>query len=220
MTPTNQNKKKDLPIFWYVLLGSIAVFSLLLVFQPDRDAVKDSHLPWNAQFDESGRLHALGLTLPNSTLQRAMQLYGKDVEVKLFADLDESNKSIEAYFPVVYIGSIKAALALKLEVKQPELDAAYELGKKISITTSGGREIELYHSEVKKLLDKKISSITLIPRKHLTERAISKRFGEPDKKEIQSDNLAHWFFHDLGLEMIIDNEGPEALQYALPSKRQ
>lgn len=201
-------------MFWLVLIGSIFGFLLILLFQPERDAIDNTHLPWNAQFDKSGKLHALGLTINESTLANAMTLYGKDVEVKIFSDIDESHKSLEAYFPVMYIGSIKAALAVRLEVSQAELDAAYEMGKKITTTTSGTREIELYSSEVEKLLSKKITSLTLVPRNHLTERAISMRFGEPDHKEIQSDNLPHWFFDKLGLEMIIDQEGPEALQYA------
>ncbi len=201
-----------------VLIGSIVGFLLILIFQPDRQAIDNTHLPWNATFDDAGKLHALGLTIHDSTLADAMTLYGKDVEVKIFSKLDESHKSLEAYFPVMYIGSIKAALAVRLEVSPAEMDAAYEMGKTITTNTSGTREIELYSSEVEKLLVvKSITSLTLVPRNHLTERAISMRFGEPDHKEIQSDNLPHWFFDKLGLEMIIDQEGPEALQYTTKS---
>ena len=213
-------KKKSLPMFWIVLLGSILGFLLILIFQPEREAIDSKHLPWNATFDEAGKLHALGLTIHESTLADAMVLYGKDVEVKMFSQIDESNKSLEAYFPVMYIGSIKAALAVKLEVTQAELNAAYEMGKKITTNTSGTREIELYSSEVEKFLPKKITSLTLVPRNHLTERAISMRFGEPNRKEIQSDTLPHWFFDNLGLEMIIDQEGPEALQYTTRTREQ
>ena len=211
-------KKKSLPMFWLVLIGSILGFLVILIFQPDREAIDNTHLPWNAQFDDSGKLHALGLTMHESNLADVMALYGKDVEVKIFSEIDESNKSLEAYFPVMYIGSIKAALAVKLEITKPELDAAYEMGKKITTSTSGAREIELYSSEVEKFLTKKITSVTLVPRNHLTDRAISMRFGEPDRKEIQSDTLPHWFFDKLGLEMIIDQEGPEALQYTTHSR--
>ncbi len=212
------DKKKSLPMFWLVLGGSILGLLVILLFQPDRQAIDRSHLPWNAQFDESGKLHALGLTIHESSLADAMALYGKDVEIKIFSDKDESNKSLEAYFPVMYIGSIKAALAVKLEITQQELNAAYAMGKTITTNASGTREVELYNSEIEKLLSKSITSLTLVPRNHLTDRAISKRFGEPDHKEIQSDHLPHWFFDKLGLEMIIDQEGPEALQYTTKSR--
>ncbi|WP_319558170.1 hypothetical protein [Thiomicrorhabdus sp.] len=206
---------KKLPVFWIVLLGSVIIFPLMLLIQPQRDAVDEQQLPWNAAFDNNGNLHALGLVIGKSSLKEAMLLYGKDVEVKLFTDKHEGNKSLEAFFPVAYIGSIKAGLALKLQVTPEELNALYLKGKKISPTTSGGREIELYNSDIVDYMDRPIQSLTLVPRKQLTERAISMRFGEPEHKETQSDGLEHWFFPRKGLEMIIDPEGPEALQYTV-----
>lgn len=215
MSKSNQtkNNSRKLPVFWILFFISAIGFSLMLLIQPDREPVEASHLPWNSSFDEQGNLHALGLVIHKSTLSDAMALYGKDVEVKLFSNKDESNKSLEAYFPVIYIGSIKAALTLKLEASEEELETAYSKGKKTSLTTSGEREVELYTSEITKFFNTAISSMALIPRNNLTERAIDKRFGEPDRKEVQSDGLPHWFFDKLGLELIIDAEGPEALQY-------
>lgn len=215
---SDTNKKRQLPMFWLVFLGSMIIFALMLFFQPSRDEVADTHLPWNAKFDEQGKLHALGLIVGESTVNDAIKLYGKDVDVKLFSDLDESNKAIEAYFPVMYIGSIKAALAMKIEASPEQLQAAFDKGKKIVMSSTGGREIELFNADKVAFMNLPASSITLLPRKHLTERAIAMRFGEPTRKEVQSDGLEHWFFDALGLEMIIDPEGPEALQYTNQAK--
>lgn len=206
-------KKKSLPVFWIVLLSSIIVLSVLIMIPPERDPVDAQQLPWNAQFNQQGQLNALGLTIDKSTLADAMALYGKDVEVKLFSNKDETDKSLEAYFPVIYIGSIKAALALGIHASQEELNQAYTNGKKTTVTKTGQREVELYNRDIQTFMQHAIASVTLVPRKHLTERAILTRFGEPAKKEVQSDGLPHWFYPELGLEMIIDQEGPEALQY-------
>ncbi|HHT00423.1 MAG TPA: hypothetical protein ENK73_06150 [Thiomicrospira sp.] len=216
-TTTKKRKSRNLPVFWILFIGSILGFSLLLLIQPEREAIDQSQLPWNASFDDKGKLHALGLTVHESTLKDAMNLYGKDVEVKIFSKMDETNKSLEAYFPVIYIGSIKAALALKLDAPDVEIDKAFNNGKKMSLTTSGEREVELYNYDIATFFDTPVSSFTLVPRNNLTERAISIRFGEPDRKEVQSDGLPHWFFNRLGLEMILDKEGPEALQYTAPA---
>lgn len=211
---TVKTKKNKLSTFWVILIGSISVLTLLILIQPEREKVNPNHLPWNAHYDEKGQLHALGLVLNKSTLKDAMDLYGKDIEVKIFSDNMSEHKSIEAYFPVMYIGAIKAALALKIEVTPEELEQAYNDGKSIKTNPSGTREISLYTATIAQFFDHPLSSITLLPRKHLTEQAIQKRFGEADKKEVQSDKLAHWFFYEKGLEMIIDDEGPEALQYS------
>lgn len=211
---TKKIKKNKISTFWLILIGSILVLTLLILIQPEREKVDPNHLPWNAHYDNTGQLHALGLVLNKSTLKDAMDLYGKDVEVKIFSDNNNENKSIEAYFPVIYIGAIKAALALKIELSPEELEQAYNDGKSIKTNPSGTREISLYTATITKFFDHPLSSITLLPRKHLTEQSIQKRFGEADKKEVQSDKLAHWFFYEKGLEMIIDDEGPEALQYS------
>ncbi len=209
-----QIKKRKLPIFWLIFIGSTLILTLLIIIQPERKMTNPEQLPWKAHYDESGQLHALGLTLNQSSLKDAMALYGKDVEVKIFSDPNDENKSLEAYFPVIYIGSIKAALALKIEASQEEIKRAYKEGKSITTLPSGTQEVSLYSSTIVQFFNHPLSSITLLPRKHLTEQAIKKRFGEPDHKEIQSDNLPHWFFYQKGLELIIDEEGPEALQYS------
>lgn len=213
MSENIPQKKRPLPMFWLVFISSLIIFALMLLFQPNREGVDDKNLPWKAQFNAQGQLETMGLIIGQSTVNDAIKLYGKDVEVKLFSDLDESNKSVEAYFPVMYIGSIKAALALGITAPEELKQKAFDNGKKIVMSSTGGREIELYNADKLSFMDLPISSATLLPRKHLTERAIQMRFGEPDRKETQSDGLEHWFFNALGLELIIDPEGPEALQY-------
>ncbi|QKI88263.1 hypothetical protein [Thiomicrorhabdus xiamenensis] len=210
---SDMKQKRPLPMFWLVFGASIIIFALMLVLQPEREAIDDQRLPWNAHFDSQGKLHTLGLIVGESNVNDAIALYGKDVEIKLFSEIDESSKSVEAYFPVIYIGSIKAALALKINASKEVMQQAFDNGKKIIMSSSGGREVELYNADKLKFMTLPVSSITLLPRKNLTERAIQMRFGDPDRREIQSDGLEHLFFDKLGLEMILDPEGPEALQY-------
>ena len=207
-------KIRKIPMFWILFLGTLPILGLMLLAQPDRTELNPQQLPWNASFDQAGKLHALGITVPDSTLQDVIDLYGKDVEVKIFSLADESEKSLEAYFPTIYIGTIKAALALRLNATPEAIEQAYSNGKKTNLTSSGAREVELYSHDVTSFLHTKISSVTLVPRKSLDETAISKRFGKHDIKELQTDGLEHWFFYDLGLELILDKEGPEALQYS------
>lgn len=209
-----QAKQKPIPMFWLTLIGSIIGFLILVtVTMPEHKEVNAEQLPWNAHYDEQGNLHAMGLVIGQSTLKQAIDLYGKDVEVKIFSNKDESNKSLEAFFPVMYIGSIKAGLALRLDAPQEQIENAYSNGKTSTVTKNGEREVELYNADVLNFFDTPILSATLVPRKNLTDRAIDMRFGQPDRKEKQSDGLDHWFYDQLGLELILDPEGPEALQF-------
>ncbi|WP_127469994.1 hypothetical protein [Thiomicrorhabdus aquaedulcis] len=78
--------------------------------------------------------------------------------------------------------------------------------------------MELSNVDTFGFLDSTFLSVTLIPQKHLSERAIDMRFGQPDRIEVLSDNLPHWYYEKLGLELIVDQEGPEALQYSLKQR--
>lgn len=206
---------RKMPVFWLILIGSILGFIVLLwLTTPQEKPITAEQLPWNAHYNEQGQLKTLGLTIGHSTLADAMKLYGKDVEIKIFSHKDESNKSLEAFFPVIYIGSIKAGLALRLNATKNAIETAFDNGKKITLTANGERQVELYTSDAIEFFNVPISSATLVPRKNLSDRAIAKRFGEPNSKETQSDGLNHWFYHDKGLELIIDEDGPEALQYS------
>ena len=196
-------------------VGSFVLLGLFVLVQPERESVDPSSLPWNAYFDEQGQLHTLGIILNKTTLREAMEIYGKDVEIKLFTDQDGSNKKAEAYFTVMYIGSIKSAAAVNLKVSDEELEAVYNRGAKISPITSGGREVKLSSEDNLNFLEKTIESITLIPRKNLDARSIEMRFGEPDSRFFGEDGLERLHFKKLGLEMIVDPDGPEALQYTI-----
>lgn len=207
-------QQKRLPVFWISFIGSIIILVLLFLFtKPDREPLDPKKLPWNAYFDESGTLHALGIEIGSTKLVEAMNMYNKDVEIRLFTDGDGSNKTAEAYFPTIYVSSIKAALAVTLEVSDEELQVVYDRGAKISPTTSGAKEVKLSTDDNLAFLQKRIASITLIPRKNLSDRAIEMRFGKPDRRLTKEDGLERLYYDKLGLEMIVDPDGHEALQY-------
>lgn len=198
-----------------VIVGSLILLALFVMIQPEHSEVDQSALPWNAQFNEQGQLEALGITLKKTTLREAMDVFGKDVEISLFTDKEGGHKKAEAYFTVIYIGAIKAAIAVNLQVSEEELEEVYKRGAKISPITSGGREVKLSSTDNLNFLEKKIESITLIPRKSLDERSIEMRFGIADSRRMGEDGLERLYFNKIGLELILDPDGPEALQYSV-----
>lgn len=198
-----------------VIVGSFILLAAFIFLQPEHKEVNQKALPWNAQFNEQGQLEALGITLQQTTLREAMEVFGKDVEIKLFTNKEGGDKKVEAYFTVIYIGAIKASIAVNLDVSDAELETVYNRGAKISPITSGGREVKLSSEDNLNFLEKRIENITLIPRKNLDERSIEMRFGEADRRAIGVDGLERLYFNRMGLEMILDPDGPEALQYSV-----
>lgn len=206
-------KLQKLPTYAQILLGAIFLFIAFFLITPEREALNPKHLPWNAYIDADGKLNTLGVVLNKSTLTEAKLVFGNDFESKIFSQKDETGKSLEVYFPSVYIGSIHAAILLKMNITTEEMEATYSRGTGTTINKVGNREVGLSEKDQDLLLPRTFSSITMIPRKNLSEVAIQKRFGEPERIEKQSDGLDHWFFPKMGLELLFDPEGPEALQY-------
>jgi len=211
MNPFLKNRS---PFFWVLILG-VGLIAVMLILTPERKETNPEQLPWNAKILPNHKVQALGLTLTETTLEEAMKLYGKDVEIRLFSNKDETEKSLEAYFPVIYIDSIKAALLLKLKTDEATLNGFYDRGIETTVTATGQRQVKISGKDIVKTLKLPIETATLIPRKNLSYRALKIRFGEPAKivheKNIQ---IERWYYPQYALEIIYDPEGPEALQYA------
>ena len=207
--------KNRSPLFWVLLFGFGLMFILIVTAPTPKGELNPNLLPWNAKVLPNHQIQALGLKIPESTLEDAMKRYGKDVEIQLFSNKDESEKSLEAYFPVIYIGSIKAALLLKLKADDATLNDFYNHSPATTVTPTGQRKVTLASQDLGRSLKLPIAAITLIPKKNLTYRAIKMRFGEPAQilKE-ETTQIERWRYPLYGLEIIYDPDGPDALQYA------
>lgn len=204
---------KKVPMWLWVLLLATFMTLVFIAFPPERENVDETRLPWNSQFDTQGNLHALGLVLNKDTPTSAKVYFGEDIEVKLFSKKDETNKTAEVYFPSIHIGTIRGGLALSVAIDEAELNTMYDRGTQTTVTKVGNRQVSPLPSDIEALLSKPIKHITLVPKKNLPSRALEMRFGKPARIEKQSDGLEHWFYPEKGLEVLLDAEGPDALQY-------
>ena len=206
---------RRLPVFVQALLATLLlVLGGWLLFPDAPHPYKKEQLPWNSFRDEQGHVHALGLTIGKSTLADAMALYGRDVEVKLFADAQLRPTSVEAYFPTIYIGSIKAPLILRLAVGPERKQALLKEAPGVRATPTGDKEALLSDFQARSLLHVPIEAITLVGR-DLPEEALLKRFGPPPyRRKSPADKTERWIYPDKGLEIIVDPEGREVFEWA------
>lgn len=206
-------QKKPLPAYLTVLIFGAILVGIFLLILPTKDPITTESFPWNAHFDEQNQLHALGMILNKTTVDEAKALYSKHAEVKIFSQKDESEKTLEVYLPSLFIGSIEGAILLKVNISPEELNQAYNRGAATTVNQAGNREVKLADEDLATLGNRTFSTLTLIAKKNLTERAIEARFGTPERVEVQSDNIKHLFYPQKGLELLFDPEGPEALQF-------
>lgn len=211
---TAQPIHKSISPFFIALFIAFGLTAILMFMPANRMELPTSTLPWNSQYNDDNQLEALGLTLNQSTALDAKVIFGDDIEVKIFSEKNETQKSAEIFFGNVTFSNIRGTVALGITVAPEALNQIYDRGIKTTVTALGNREVTPQQSDAKQLMQKPIRLVTLIPKKQLTERAITMRFGEPQRVETQSDGLDHWFYPTKGLEILLDHEGPEALQYS------
>lgn len=208
---------QKLPVFLQVLLASVFLVIAGLLLFPEGHApntYKQEELPWNSFVDKQRHVHALGLVTHVSTLADAMARYGKDVEVKLFADQALNPTTVEAYFANIYLGAIKSPMILRLEVPYARKQALMQDAPGVRATPTGEKEVLLTDFQARSLLDAPIEAITLVGR-DLPPEALIKRFGKPTLvHKSTADKTEHWFYPHKGLRIIVDPEGKEVFEWA------
>jgi len=202
---------KNRPIYWVIVI-SIALFAILMTLSPKEQSLNTAHLPWNASYDDQGRLHALGIILNESNLKDLIELYGRDIEVKLF-QMPDGERSAEAYIHSAYIGSIHGSLVIKLAMTTEELNNYYDRGARTTVSKQGAREVQLNNEDTLALFNYPINEVTLVPRRRLTETAIEKRFGVPDRVVVEEDNMKSLYYINKGLELVLIENGNDILRY-------
>lgn len=207
------SQKFSLPTSLWVFLVGVILTALLLFLAPSDQELNQQLLPWNSHYTADNELTALGLTIGHSNVNDAKKLYGNDIEVQIFSKKDESGKTAEVFFPYMSIAAIAGSLTLSLSVPKNTLDAIYSRGVKTTVNSLGNRQVTPEKADADSLMKYPIKNLTLAPKKQLTERGIKLRFGEPDRVTKSADGSTRWVYINKGVEIILNPDGPDALQY-------
>lgn len=176
----------------------------------------EKNLPWQIDIDGKGGSRVFGLEPGRSTLEDAVRQFGDDMEVAMIAAPDEEG-SVEAYFSQVTLGFVLARVILTVDVPKETISAMREralLSKHMESTT---RKITLHADDRVKVRTLPIRAIGIIPNASLDEATITQRFGAPGERLAVSEKRVHLLYPKLGLDVIVDQDGKEFLQYVAPA---
>lgn len=202
------------PFYWAVIITTLLV-GVMLLLNPHKENLAAKDLPWNSSFNTEGKLEALGLTLGDSTLKDAINLFGRDIEVRIF-DFVDGEKVVEAYISSAYIGTIHAAMVFKLALTPEEVEEFYQRGARTTVTSQGAREVQLNSDDTLAMFDYKVREFSVIPRRNLSAEAVRKRFGEPFEIVVDAEesSIEHWFYPAKGLDLMLIAGDKEILRYS------
>jgi hypothetical protein len=178
---------------------------------------KEDIYPWQIILQSDGKTRVFGITLSESTLNDAVTLLGRNYKLGLFETSDQP-LSLEAYFNEVTLGGISGKFVLTLDATQEEMAALIQQAIKREVLDSGARRYTFTSDTSNVLAQKSISSMSYVPYINLNEEIVMLRFGEPAERIVVDQKRQHLLYPESGLDLLLDEDGKELLQYVVPAK--
>lgn len=202
----------------------VAILSLVLVailaplaFMPAADdvAARQANLPWQIEIDAEGHSRVFGLTLGRSTLAEARERFGPELTIAIITAPGEAG-ALEAYLASAQLGFVTGKLVLTVAATAEELDGMRARADKTEYMESTTRKSTLGPADLAAAMTRPVDSIVFIPSINLDEATVLARFGEPAEQITPHPHQTHLLYPDKGLDIILDTEGKEVLQYVAP----
>ncbi|HTY03230.1 MAG TPA: hypothetical protein VMC81_05820 [Rhodocyclaceae bacterium] len=204
-------------LFFAALAVIIAILFAPMVLSPAPD---NSHgkpvegLPWQIEALPDGTSRVLGLALGTATLNDARARFG-DGELALVAAQDET-ESLEMYFTDVTAGVITGKVVVTGAMGAADLAALRQRATKTEYMASGTKKSQLADQDLPAAYATPVRALAFIPSVNLDEAMVIQRFGQPGERIRVSDKLEHFLYPERGLDVVLDADGKELLQYVAP----
>lgn len=198
----------------FVLIALILPFVLPIGGKPE-GVDPNSGLPWQIETDGRGGSSVFGLKPGVSTLGDVRRRLGQDIEIAIVAGADELG-ALEGYYGQVSLGFVLARVIVTLDVSAERLAGMRERALKAEHMESATRKITLHPDDLAAAESLPVRAIAVIPTVNLDEATVVQRFGAPGERVAISDKRVHLLYPDKGLDVLVDAEGKELLQYVAP----
>jgi hypothetical protein len=204
-------------VFLGVLVFSIVAVIVGVFLMPGRP-VGEMHLPWQVEITPEGNSRVFGVEIGRSTLAETSHIFKELPEVTLFEQKD-GKRVVEAYFDNVDISGLRARVVLVMDLNAEELAGMYQRGERLANMGGGRHKVTLSAEDMHTLQQTRFSSLSYIPRHNLNAALVKSRFGEPVERIAESTGkVVHWLYPKKGLDVAINPDAKEVLQYVKPSR--
>lgn len=177
----------------------------------------DSNLPWQIEIDAQGNSKVFGLQPGISSLGEVKQRLGAELEVAIIAAPNEVG-TLEAYYNQVSLGFLLAKVIVTVDAPPEAILAMRDRALKAAHMESMTKKITLSPEDIVAADAMPIKAISVIPTINLDEAAVVQRFGQPEERLVMSDKRVHLLYDHKGLDVVVDSDGKELLQYVAPSR--
>lgn len=172
-------------------------------------------LPWQVTVHPDGSSEALGLRLGSSTLGDARQRFGPDTQIAIIAAPGEDG-TLEAFVDPAQAGFIVGKLVITAELSPSVLRNLRDRALKSEFMESTTRKYTLRAEDEAQALQARIVALSFIPQAKLDAEAVLARFGPAAARVRSNGQQEHFLYPEKGLDVIVDSDGKELLQYVAP----
>ena len=173
------------------------------------------NLPWQVEADGQGGSTVFGLRPGASTLGEVRRALGDELEVAIIAAPGESG-SLEGYYGQVKLGFVLAKMIVTVDAPEATVSAMRERALKTEHMESTTRKITLHPDDRAAADAMTVRAIAVIPTVNLDEATVVSRFGQPGERIVASEKRVHLLYPKVGLDVVVDGDGRELLQYVAP----
>lgn len=197
------------------LVVAVIVLSALLRSRDQPVAPASGGLPWQIKTLADGTSEVFGLVLEHSRFADARARFGPDMEIAVIAAPGEPG-SLEAYYNNVTVGVFTGKLILVADLDKETVTRLRQRAVKVAYMDSSTRQYILQRDDLALAWQAPIAGITFIPAVSLDAETVLKRFGTPHERIRVDERVEHFLYPEKGLDLILDSQGKEVLQYVAP----
>jgi hypothetical protein len=183
---------------------------------PSGEAVSQAiSAPWQIDAQPDGSLHVMGVRIGESTLGDAVQRYGKDTQVAVIAAPGEEGH-LEAFVDPIQADFVMGKLVISAQATSAQLQGWRQRTVKAEFMESTTRRYMLTPEDRAEALKATVVGMSFIPQASLDEAAVISRFGQPAERLRSTAHTEHLLYPDKGVDVMLDTEGKELIQYVRP----
>jgi hypothetical protein len=186
----------------------IACALMIMVIGGKRFEERPEYMPWNIDIVLNNNIRVFGVTLGKTRIQDANQILASFADTHL---VKNGNKTqLVAVYNELNMAGLIAEIELLYDLEENKLAELEKLSTQDNAHNSKHlpKDIEM------DLLTTVVSKLTYKPSVDFEIDIILQRFGPAASEEKISENIEHWFYPDMGLEIIIDKQGPDQFIYS------
>jgi hypothetical protein len=205
-------------LFWPVLLFSVVAVAVAVLL-PSGPAPEPPHdLPWQIEALPNGDSRVFGIELGRTPLGELETHLKEPAEIGLFVS-GAGKRTVEAYFNSVVLSGLKARIVATLDFDRQALQRLFDHGVRIETLAVGRRKVTLSDDDLPLVYRTSVVALTYLPRVDLDPEVLRRRFGEPAERIAEpGGKIEHWLYPAKGLDVVVNQEGKDLLQYVPPRR--